>query len=137
MNEKDLSELTKGNELAAKFVISYVAFCHLIDDIYDADKEVTDKRLVLELMLFLEQIIMNPWVREHSQLLWPLIVAGANSWLDANEWERSEDKKKRLSSDVIKGQYHEVIWFVAFLCGGFQHQQNITSRFRDYDYDQK
>lgn len=135
MNEKDLNELTKGNVYAANFIVAYVAFCHLIDDLWDKDKEVTDKRMVTELMLFLEQIVMNPWVREHIQNIWPLIVAGANSWLDSNKWQQAEDSRKRMASDVIKGQYHEVIWFVAFLCGGFQHQQEITSRFRDYDYD--
>jgi hypothetical protein len=135
MNEQELNELTKGNEFAARFIVTYIAFCHLLDDIHDKDKDVTDQRIVLEMMMFLEQISLNPWVREHIHSLWPLIVASANSWLDANRWEKDIDHHKRRSSDVLKGQYHEVIWFIAYLCGGFQHQQNITTRFRDYDYD--
>ena len=95
MNEKDLQELTKGNQYAADFIVAYVAFCHLIDDLWDKDKEVTDRRMVTELMLFLEQVIMNPWVKEHVQSIWPLIVAGANSWLDSNTWEKDGVERKR------------------------------------------
>jgi hypothetical protein len=137
MTTEEAKLITKGNDLAASFLGSFVTFCHLMDDIVDKDKEITDQRLVREMLLFLESLVCNPWVRDNIFLLWPLIVAGANAWLDANRWQDSVDGQQRRASDVLKGMYHEVVWFTAFLCGGQQHMQEITRRFREYDFDHK
>lgn len=135
MKPEEVNLITKGNEEATTFIVSYVAFCHLLDDVMDDKESVTDKRLVTETLRFLEQVISNPWVRANIGFLWPLIVTGANSWIDSNSWAESTLKEKRQASDVLKGQYHEVVWFTAYLCGGIEHQQEITSKFRDYDFD--
>jgi hypothetical protein len=133
MTIEDAKTITKGNEYASSFLGAWVAYCHLLDDIVDKDKEVTDQRLVREMLVFLEAIICNPWARDNMVLLWPLIVTSANAWLDANRIAA----KNPQEADVLKGMYHEVVWFTAFLCGGQEHMQDITSRFREYDYEQQ
>lgn len=135
MTTEEAKHITNGNELASKFLGSFVQFCHLMDDIVDKDKEVTDQRLVREMLVFLEEIICNPWVRDNIILLWPLIVTGSNAWLDANRWEGAVSGELRRASDVLKGHYHEVVWFTAFLCGGQAHMQNMTKQYREYDFD--
>jgi hypothetical protein len=137
MKTEDIEFIVNGNELAQDFVVSFVVFCHLIDDIVDLPESVNDQRLVKELLSFLNQIVSNPWVKDNIALLWPLIVCGAGSWLDANRWEKSGSKMQKQSVDTLKGQYHEVVWFVAYLCGGLEHQLEVTKRFREYDYETK
>lgn len=137
MKNEDLIKLTNGNGLALQFVVSYVKFCHLLDDVVDLDQEVTDKRVANETLGFIEQLIMNPWVKDHIVYLWPLIVVGANSWVDSNRLAKSKDKNDRIASDVLKGQYHEVVWFTARLCGGQEFMNEITTQFRAYDFEKQ
>lgn len=137
MKIEDFKLITNGNTQAEAFLLSYLQFCHLIDDIVDKDVEVDDKRLVQELLGFLEQCTLNPWASANFALLWPLITCAAYSWLDSNRWAKTGTDLQKQSVDTLKGQYHEVFWFTANLCGGREHQQNITSRFRQYDYEQQ
>jgi hypothetical protein len=137
MKTEDLKEVVKGNVQAFDFLCTYVTYCHLMDDIVDDPGSVSDKRLVAEQLAFLQQVILNPWVQQHIGLLWPMIVMSANTWLDANRWEKSNDATQRFSVDVLKGQYHEVAWFTAYLCGGLEHMQEMTSKYREYDYENK
>ena len=130
MTTEEARLITKGNVYASQFLGAWVTFCHLLDDLVDKDKPADDKRIVSEVLLFLEAIVVNPWGRDHSALLWPLIVTSSNAWLDSN-------KKTGAEADVLKGMYHEVVWFTAFLCGGQQHMQEMTSRFREYDFEQQ
>lgn len=137
MKTEDLKEVVKGNLQAFDFLCTYVTYCHLMDDIVDAPGSVDDKRLVREQFSFLQQFVLNPWVQQHIGLLWPLIVTSANSWLDANQWEKSVEANKRTSADVLKGQYHEVAWFTAYLCGGLEHMQEMTKKYREYKHEKR
>jgi len=137
MTQEEAKLVTKGNELAERFVIAFVAYCHMLDDVIDKDNPIDDERLIAENIRFLNEMLINPWVRENQALLWPLIITSFNSWLDANDWEFNDLKEKRRDADVIKGMYHEVVWFVAYLCGGWEHLRTITSKYREYDHNYK
>src|SRR5690349_6944556 len=119
MTREEAIKVTNGNELAADFVVAFVAYCHLLDDVVDQDKPTPDTRLIKESLTFIESLLVNPWVKERQALLWPLIVTSFNAWLDANEWERNGTDEKKRDADVVKGVYHEVVWFVSYLCGGW------------------
>lgn len=134
MTTEEAKLITKGNEHASNFIGAFVLFCHLLDDIVDKDKEVSDQRLVREILVFLESLVCNPWVRDNSCLLWPLIVTSSNAWLDSNRLRKGR-AGEQIQADVLKGMYHEVVWFTAYLCGGQQHMQEMTTRFREYDFE--
>lgn len=131
MTNSEALEITKGNQYAADFVMAYIDFCHLVDDVIDKDKEVNVQRLSSELITFLESVMINPWVREHSITLWPLIVTGCNAWVDSDIIAL----KNRKEADVVKGVYHEVVWFVSYLCGGWEHLRATTTKYREYQYE--
>lgn len=138
MTNEETKLITKGNEYASSFLGAFVLFCHLLDSLVDKDEQVDDQRIVRETMVFLEALIVNPWGRDNALVLWPLIVCGSNAWLDSNRLKSSKsDAVSLIESDVLKGMYHEVVWFTAFLCGGQQHMQDMTSRFREYDFEQQ
>lgn len=128
--------ICNGNQQAEAFISAFVGYCHLIDDIVD-EGGVKDTRMAKETLQLFEQFFLNPWFKEYGPLLWPLVVQGTNAWLDANVLAKSEKQENKIASDVIKGMYHEVVWFTAYLCGGFDHMKQITSTMREYDFESR
>lgn len=135
MTEDEIQLVTRGNEDAASFLRVFVAHCHMLDDIVDGDKPCDDERLMASETDWLLALTGNTFFLQHRALLVPLIVQGFNAWLDSNDWAQSTDSYKRLASDVLKGFYHEVVWQVAFLCGGWKHLRAVTTRAREYDFE--
>ncbi len=137
MTQEEAMLITKGNPDAAGFLIAFIAYCHLLDDVVDKDKPVTDVRLATESLALIDELMLNPFVQQNRAVLWPLITIGFNGWLDANAWEAGNDEAKKRDADVVKGLYHEVCWMTARLCGGFQHMRELTTKYREYDHDYK
>jgi hypothetical protein len=135
MNRQEALKIANGNEQAADFIEAFVALCHTLDDIEDKDKPVTDERLIGDFIRFKEALQLNPWASARATTFFPLIVVSFNAWLDANQWEKSEDVAKQRDADVVKGIYHEVVYWVAYLTGGWSHLRKTTSVHREYDHD--
>lgn len=135
MNLEEAKLITNGNPHAAGFLLAFVRFCHLLDDVIDKDVPVNDERLAKESLDLIEELLLNPFVQEHRIVLWPLIVVAFNAWLDANKWENSRNKVLQRDADVLKGVYHEVCWMTARLCGGWEHMRKVTTENREYDHD--
>lgn len=137
MSEQEILWVTKGNEFAARFLESFAAFCHIIDDVVDGDKqeEVTDKRLVWVLVGFYEEVALNPWAKEFAPVLWPVIVSSANTWVFSNECKESKEKHIQIAGDVLKSQWHDVVWMVARICGGREHMDEVMKKQRGFDFE--
>lgn len=136
MTNQEAITISKGNQDAATFIISFVALCHTLDDIEDKDKPVDDERIIRSLLAFLSDAMFNPFFLANKEKLYSLIASGFNAWLDSNDMSQHSDEKIRRASDVVKGLYHEVVFFCALLCGGWDHYRAITKTHREYDYDQ-
>lgn len=136
MKYEDAIKVTKGNNEAAVFLIDYVAFCHLLDDVVDKDVPVNDERLVKESLNLMGHFCINSWVKANSQVLFPLIVSGFNAWPDSNRMARSNVDAIKTASDVVKGIYHEIIYVTAYMCGGHEHMRMIGQQ-REYDMEAK
>ena len=93
MNQEDCNEITCGDPAATRFLLSYFSLVHMFDDVYDKDKEVSDERLVKVVMWWTQDLMYNPWVREHGDVLWSQIITGWNAWLDANAWAKQPNPK--------------------------------------------
>lgn len=131
----DFMRLTGNNQSAWDFVDVFARRSHLIDDIIDGDADVSDEEIIKSEIEWMATLSRNPFYMAHSNYLMPLIISGATSWLDANEWEQSEDPVKRTHSDVIKSTYHEVIFGVVYLCGGWNALREFTQLHREYQKD--
>lgn len=132
LNEANV--IANGNEQAALFLVDYVAFCHHTDDLIDDRQQCSDESIIKIQLNLLRHFCFTGWVQQNSASLFPLIVSGFNAWLDSNVMANSTDKRTQLSSDVVKGIYHEIVYAVAFLCGGYEHMR-LVSQTRNYDYD--
>lgn len=145
-----------GNKDAERFCVAWLEFCHLVDDCADRDKPIDDNRLARVFTNYTLELCGNPFFQAHKGQLVSLMVQGANAWVDSNRatypksWEETEpgvmsgtysDEEKQLlpqrqaQRDVLKGFYHEVIFHVAFICGGWPHLRRVTSECREYDFE--
>lgn len=131
-----LQAAAHGNVAALEFLRSLAARAHWIDDLRDRDK--VDKGGWYEADGFAiaeaEWLLMlssNPFFLTHRAALVPVLLLALNAWADSEgiEWDSSDVR------DVIKGQWHEVVWLVAWLTGGWAHLRDTTSRYRSYDLE--
>lgn len=140
MTNDQAIEVANGNQDAYRYIISLVRFFHMMDDIVDGDKPVDDKRLARETVDFLRETMVNPFVAANSAILFVQITLGVNSWLDANDWEKSRSKVMKRDADVVKSGYHEILFAIAFLTGGLEHLKSVTTKYRheflDHDFQQ-
>lgn len=130
-------ETCGDNAEAMRFGKTFVAFCHVLDDVIDRDKNLTDENLISTTLSMMLELTLNPFFVQNRMLLLPLIVQSFNAWLDANTFEKSEDVKVRRSADTLKGFYHEVVFHLAYLTGGWNRLRIVTRKYREYDYDNK
>src|SRR3954469_3302533 len=105
-----------GNADAERFCKAWVGFCHVLDDCYDRDHPVSDSCLASVFVQIILEVSGNPFFLLHKPMLLSLMVQGANAWLDSNRPGITQAER-----DVLKGFYHEVVFHVAFLVGGWSH----------------
>lgn len=129
-------EVAPGNRAAQDFCHAFLAWVHFLDDMVDQDKPEAGPEDIIRLNLELAMVFaFNPFWQEHKTRLIPLIIQGAQAYADSNEWAKSVNARDRLSSDVLKSQYAEVFWHVAYLCGGPELLQQVTRKYRRFNYD--
>lgn len=131
----DFMEATRNNEEAWKFVELFCDRSHMIDDIIDGEKPMTDEQIISRELAWMMSIGTNGFWQAHSGFLLPLVIMGCNAWLDANRWEKSDDPVKRCHSDVVKSLYHEVVFAVVYICGGWENLRKFTAKHREYQKD--
>jgi len=130
----DFMRLT-NNEEAWKFVSLFADRAHYVDDIVDGEGRITDEDIIQRELAWMLALGQNEFYKAHSGFLMPLIIMGCNAWLDANQWEKSDDPVKKTHSDVIKSLYHEVIFACVYLCGGWKSLREFTALHREYQKD--
>ena len=137
MNDNIFSVVANGNADAERLCRLFCARCHLWDDVEDKDKPVTDDRIVhIETQWTLEMTGNQFWLA-HRSTLGPLMVLGMVAWRDANRLGKSADLKDQIAADVLKAKYHDVLWATALLTGGVKKLMEITSEFREFDFEER
>lgn len=133
---KIFAEATLGDQHATEFLHAFLHFVHLIDDVIDGQKPHGDAEYVLLVHLEMLRILsFNPFWEKHKVSLFPIVLQSVRAYADSNRWATRPDFRDRASSDVLKSQYQDVWFHVAYLCGGYSHMARISDQFRIYDYD--
>lgn len=135
MTSQDLDIVTCGNKSAADFITAFVNYCHMLDDIKDEPAKVDDERMIGETLRFLKCLTLNAWVAQYQVPIMALISVSFTAWLDSNKWEATGTDIQKRDVDILKGMYHEVVWYIAEQCGGYDHARAITIKYREYDHD--
>lgn len=132
-----LTTAANGNAAALDFLQAFARRAHWIDDLADGDKP--DKRDPIRVNPFPDVIERhesewlltlsgNAFFLAHRAQLVPAMVLALNAWVDSHRFEPNQQA-------VIKGQWHEVVYLVAWLVGGTDHLREVTGRFREYDVE--
>lgn len=134
--EKAFAVISCGDRVAADFCHAFLAWVHHIDDMIDGDKPAPDPEDIVRINLELAMTFaLNPFWQEHKKSLLPLVIQGAQAYSDSVEWALRSELRDRLASDVMKSQYAEVFWHIAYLCGGKDHLAAVTKQYRRFNYD--
>jgi hypothetical protein len=133
----------KGNQDAERFCRAWVTRCHELDDCHDRDRPSDAERMAAAFLAFDLELAANPFFQTHRSQLLGLMVQSANAWLDSNrkfQWRDSPSARDlaiehETRNAVLKGFYHEVVFFCAFLTGGWKHLRYVTQECREYDFE--
>lgn len=130
-------EICCGEREAVNFCLAFIEWCHWLDDLIDKDKVWTGADVVRANLNALLAFSDNEFFQRHKFKLMPMIVTAAGAFADSVQWEKREGVQDRRAADILKSQYHEVVWQIAYLCGGWDHMRAVTKKFRAFDYDFK
>ena len=133
-----LARVVNGNQDAERFVIAWHQWCHLIDDLVDKDRVVAADERGRILVQFIMELAGNPFFLQYRLTLLPLMVQAINAWVDSDLVAVSlppATLRERITRDVLKGYWHEVIWQVAFITGGWPAMREVSDRNYDFEAD--
>lgn len=123
--EQIITMAANGNQPAEDFARAWYQTCRMLDDAYDRDTLVTDDRIAGVMVRFMTELMGNDWFAQHRAMFYGVMVVSSNAWLDAN-------RRAGAERAVLAGMYHEVIYLVAYVTGGWQHLRSVTSECREY-----
>jgi len=129
MNRDDiLQAAAKGNASALEFLRVFARRAHWVDDCCDEPGPVDAGEAARSESEWLLTLSGNAFFLAHRAQLVPAMILALNAWADS-------ERMPSPTCDVVKGQWHEVVWLVAFLVGGTEHLQDVTRKFRGYDFE--
>ena len=111
--------------------------CEVVDDLIDGDKEVTKADIIRTLYTALVDLPSNPFFKSYSEYLVPVIETGINAWLDANELEKSHDKRDRMFAYVLRDQYMDVLFMCLTITRGRAKMREISLEVREFFTQQR
>lgn len=132
--EAAFQEIAAGNKLAYEFCRSAFEFFHLIDDLIDRDKPVIPNDIVLCLLKFIETISRNEFYQANRDDLFASIYSAGLAFAASLRMAEDSDVQRRLASEVLKSQYQDIFFRVAFWVGGSRHSIEMDTKFRGYSF---
>lgn len=136
MTYEQLMEVSKNTQDAADFLMAFQSKAHLLDDVIDCDVERTEDEHANVELNWMFVLARNPFFQTHAEKILPVLALGMNAWQDSNVLRKSVRKRDRIMADVVKGVYHEVLWLVALICGGYEHMRAMSTKYRSYDFEE-
>lgn len=127
------SDACMGNADAMAFMLSFHAYCHLIDDVVDGDVERSDENL-FKILMHANALYSTPFYLSNAWRLQPVIASITSTYADSVAWEKSDVKWKRDVADIIRMCGNDMITTIAWIVGGWPHMRSISLRLREAAY---
>lgn len=123
MEAETVAVAVRGNADALAFLRAMARVLHCWDDLIDQDKEVTDETINGCMSSALLEIPLNPFYREHIDVLAPVLSLAIINWRIATGIERdpSTSKDDLLWAFVIRSTYLDLVTMCAQIIGGSEH----------------
>jgi hypothetical protein len=127
-----LTEASNGNLAALDFLKAFARRAHWVDDLCDRDQcwdgpWYAPEKFAQEEADWLTVLTGNPFFLAHRAQLVPSMVLALSAWADSHKFSAGQES-------VLKGQWHEVVWLVAWLTGGWEAMRQACAN-REYSVD--
>ncbi len=133
-----LKKYLSSNIEALGWVLSYVIYCNLIDDIVDNkfDKEDKPRKLLIvktfELSL---HVYSSEFYVKNMYILFPLMKMAGNSYMDSIIFEDSKKKWKRNLGDSLRSDANNVTLAVIEIVCGIDKRIEASQEIRELSYN--
>lgn len=130
-------ELCRGDAEAMSFGDLWYGYVHSVDDLVDSmlDGRPTMSRDQIISLFFCAAVLYNhPFYMRHQAMLYPLILETTNLYKLSAGWEGSPKPHLRAIADVLRSCGLKMHTTIALICGGEDHQIDITRRMYEHDY---
>lgn len=125
-----LTAAANGNATALAFLMVFAERAHWLDDLVDEATKATAQQVAEAEERWIMCLATNTFFLTHRAALLPAMVLALNAWV------HSEGVDNPVEQAVVKGQWHEVVWLVAWLTGGWMKLRDVSSTFRKYDVEE-
>lgn len=128
-----LKEYLHHNPDALIWILSYVAYCHAIDDIIDGDKN--DHTFILNTFRLAISIFSFPFYTNNMSSLRALIETAQDAYRDSVEMEKKNDAlwKSRVG-DIIRQNANDVILMTIMLTSGIEKRNEAALKLRELSF---
>jgi hypothetical protein len=127
-------EISNGDPYAYDFCRTLFEWVHASDDLIDKDKEISLDFWIHANIKLLDMAGSNPFFRKHHKQLMVVIRSSALAYVASEKYRKHDDVRNVLAAEVLKSEYQNVFFEVAFLTGGFSFQRAISEKYRDYHW---
>lgn len=127
-------DITRGDAAAEELMTSLYVWFHYRDDLYDRDHPIPPEAVRHDLAL-LHVFAKNTFFQKHQDYLWPVFTMATLAWIASEDRKHSEDIMERITAQVLKSQYQDYFYAVAFCVGGFSHALAMARKYREYCFD--
>jgi len=117
---------------ALQFILEWVEYINMIDDIIDDPLKRSSNEYVLRTFLKAADVYSLPFYRAHAQVLWPLVTVITNTYMDVVKWERSASSLKNSHADALRHTGYDMIFMVIRLTLGVIKLREVSEDLRFY-----
>lgn len=129
--DKLIDLAARGDASASIYLRTIAGAARVLDDLIDKDHELPPSEIVLAFAGLLVGLNHNAFFVRNREALTTLHQMALNAWLDANEWEQSQDPDRRIYAQVLRDAVNEILPAVAYLTGGWPHMRDVSRQTRE------
>lgn len=126
------SDIVLGEKWAAGYCAAVYDFLHLLDDLADKDNTYSALEASLTVLHFYNTLAFNKFFQKHKADLSISFQLAIFAWLASERLMQKDDLKSKMAGEVIKSQYQDIFFRVAYLIGGAEHAINMDAKYRGY-----
>jgi hypothetical protein len=130
-----LEDVLLGNKAAIAFCIACGQLSQVVDDIIDCDVPLIKSDVVAAFHTALVSIPLNPFYREHIEVLAPVLTVIFSDYNASVELEQMSPHDKTLAY-VLRDNFISLITICAVIVGGARYGIECTTRVRQFFHDE-
>jgi len=134
---KIIHKALRGHKDAIALIESLAFIARAWDDLIDRDKIILDDRINRAFWTALVEIPQNPFYQQYLFQITPLIRDYINSWLDANDMEKTAGEHNKHVAFVLRDLIGNIIMQCAYLIGGYDWMRTVSPWVRSFQFDER